>query len=67
MYEVFARNWYKVKNKELVPDYGAKETYIGDAYTADEARAMCKEYNEEHGQTISTEGLDLSHKAEFRS
>ena len=61
MYEVFARNWYKLENNELVPHYGAPETYIGEAKDADEARAMCKEYNDNNDEGV------LSHKAEFRS
>ena len=61
MFEVFARNWYKIENNELVPDYEAEITHIGYADTTSEARQMCQEYNDNNDETI------LSHKAEFRS
>jgi len=60
-YEVFSRNWWRIENGKRVPDPSAYKTHIAYVNTQEEARALCKEYNEEH------EEGELSNKAEYQS
>ena len=61
MYKVFIRNWWRKDEKgNLVPDPGArKTTYASGLDTEEEARAICKRYNETHKPGR------LSRKAEY--
>ncbi len=62
MYTVFIRNWWrKDSNGTLVPNSGGRKTYFATANTQDEARAICKEYNDSHAPG------KLSRKAEYTS
>jgi len=60
-YEVFSRNWWRIENGQRVPDAGADKTHIDYVDTQEEARAICKEYNDENEEGI------LSNKAEYQS
>lgn len=61
-YRVFTRNWWK-HNQEwpggLEPDPGARKHTLGKVKTEEEARAMCKQYNDTHDPGL------LSRKAEY--
>ena len=61
MYEVFTRAWWRKENEQLIPDPGAECTQLDIVDTQDEARALCREYNDEN------EPGPLSVKAEYRS
>jgi hypothetical protein len=61
MYKVFTRNWYKVENGKIVPDYHARKTILAYVNTEEEARAICKEYNDTHAPGVK------SRKAEYTS
>ena len=61
MYRVFTRNWRRANPSYpngLEPSPGRKYT-LDWVYTEQEARAMCKEYNDTH------EAGRLSRKAEY--
>ncbi len=67
---VFVRNWYRWERYEktllrpagkvLVPDPGARKSYLARGVTETEALAICKRYNETHKPG------PLSRKAEFQ-
>ncbi|MCK5021526.1 MAG: hypothetical protein KAS32_31235 [Candidatus Peribacteraceae bacterium] len=59
-YQVFIRNWWRLNDKgERIPDPGAEKSFLDFAETEREARAKCKEYNEENDPG------ELSRKAEY--
>ena len=58
-YRVFVRNWWRWENGRLVPDPGARKTTLATRCTYDEARQLCKTYQENHKPG------PLSRKAEF--
>ena len=65
-YRVFVRNWWRLEWKpgcagERVPDPSARKTTLATHCTLDEARRLCKEYNDTHKPGR------LSRKAEFES
>ena len=60
-YKIFTRNWWRKEKGQLVPDPGARWKTLGYAATEEEARAMCKEYNDNHNPG------ELSRKAEYTS
>lgn len=64
MYRVFVRNWWK-RNKDYPggrkPCAGRKTTIQAKVETVDEARTICKQYNDTHEPGF------LSRKAEFES
>jgi len=62
-YKVFIRNWWKVgASGQLEPDTRARRyTLYDNISTADEASAICKEYNATHRPG------KLSRKAEYTS
>ena len=61
MYEVFRRDRYSRNDDgEIYPCVG-ESTFMVYVDSIEEARAVCKEYNEEN------DAGELSHKAEFRS
>lgn len=50
-YRIFTRNWWKINPawpKGLEPDGGARKHTIGYAADEDEARAICKAWNDSH-------------------
>lgn len=60
-YTVFVRDWYIYNDKgQRVPGPGEREI-LAEGVTLAEARAMCKEWNDEHDPG------PLSRKAEFES
>jgi len=63
MYYCFVRNWWKKNDKwpgGLEPDAGARKTTIAkNIPTEEEARAICKRYNDSHKPG------KLSRKAEY--
>lgn len=63
-YQIFVRNWWK-RNPSypdgLEPDSGARKTKLCICEGIDEARRICKQYNETHKPGR------LSRKAEFTS
>ena len=62
MYKVFVRNWWRLDNLgKLVPDPSARKTTLDYAESEDEARRMCKEYNDTHNPG------KFSRKAEYTS
>jgi hypothetical protein len=60
-YNVFVRNWWRRDGDKLVPDPGARKTYLRKHVTYEDARAICAEYRENHNPGL------LSRKAEFES
>lgn len=71
-YKVFTRNWWKVNNSKdengnllwsdgLEPDGAGRQNTIGYADNEEEARKMCKEYNDSHPKT------KLGRMAEFKT
>ena len=62
MFEVFIRDWWKIdSNGNKIPYPDAPKTHVSYEDTQDDARAKCKEYNDNHHEG------DLSRKAEYRS
>jgi hypothetical protein len=54
MYTVFTRNWWKENPSYpdgLEPDGSAKKTKLKTADSEEEARAICREYNENNQET----------------
>lgn len=54
-FRCFTRAWWREATKEdgrwlnnLVPNSGGRKTTIARCYTEDEARRICKEYNDTH-------------------
>ena len=60
-YTVFTRAWWKYENGKKVPHSGAPKTHLEDVDTQQEARAACKEYNDNNDEG------PLSIKAEYES
>lgn len=62
-YKVFIRSWYKKdpKTGKMVPHPHARKTHLAWANSADEARSICKQYNDSHNPGPT------SRKAEFTS
>jgi len=61
-YRVFVRNWWKRSKRSpigLEPNPSARKTTLGYVNTEDEARTMCRNYNETHKPGR------LSRKAEY--
>ena len=63
-YQVFVRNWWRRDRcsdgtRQLVPDPGARKTFLARGLTEGEARLMCHTYNLAHEPGI------LSRKAEY--
>lgn len=57
-YQVFIRTWWKIENGERVPNKGRKKP-IRTVDTEAEARAICKDYNDNNHPGI------FGRKAEF--
>lgn len=61
-FKVFVRNWYKKDaNGNKVPHPNARKTTLGIVSTEQEAREMCKDYNDNNDPRV------LSRKAEYTS
>jgi hypothetical protein len=62
-YRIFVRDWWRIdpSTKQRVPNTGDRGETIGEAETEEEARAICREWND------NTEPGYLSRKAEFES
>jgi hypothetical protein len=63
--DVFVRNWWRRETdrhglRRLVPNPGARKSYLARGVTETEALAICKRYNETHKPG------PLSRKAEFQ-
>lgn len=61
MYKVFVRNWWRKENGKLVPDPGARKLTLDYVSTENEAREICRDYNNSHNPG------ELSRKAEYTS
>ena len=63
MYTIFVRNWWRAVRTQfgtkLEPAAGARRTVIAHANSEEEARRICKEYNDSHNPG------KLSRKAEY--
>lgn len=73
-YKVFTRNWWKInqekdKDGELLwpegkePSASERKTHLGYADTEEQARAMCKDYNDK----IEGKPNKLGRMAEYKS
>jgi len=61
MFEVFVRDWYKFDDAgRRIPYPDAPKTFMARAYSEDEARQLCKDYND------VLRPNDVSRKAEYR-
>jgi len=63
MFKIFTRTWWREADPRIWPDglepHAGKRTYIDEARTYDEARAICRAWNASHAPGR------LSRKAEF--
>ena len=59
-YNVFVRNFWKIENGVRKPDPSARKTYLAERITEEDARQICKEFNESHNPGIK------SRKAEYQ-
>lgn len=58
-FEVFVRDWWRIERGVRVPNPGAEREILDTGLSLDEARELCREWNDSH------EPGELSRKAEF--